>query len=46
MIGRLMCFLRRSHSWRRARKAEDQALKFCQRCGASVAVKKRAKAAV
>lgn len=32
---------RNGHIFRRAHTNEDQALKFCRRCGHSVAVKKR-----
>jgi hypothetical protein len=44
MIRALFCRLR-GHIWRRARKGEDPARKFCTRCGESVALNKRKKEA-
>jgi hypothetical protein len=44
VIGRLLCLIR-PHIWRRARKGEDPARKFCTRCGESVALNKRKKEA-
>ncbi len=40
LMGRIACW-RGLHDFRRAYKAENQSLKFCRRCEATVEVKHR-----
>jgi prophage protein DUF1660 len=40
MIGWILCKLK-GHNFRRARKGQDQSLKYCRRCPASTAIRKR-----
>lgn len=42
LIGSVVCALRGSHDYKRARKHQDAAFKFCCRCGDKLAIRRRA----
>lgn len=42
-MWKVFCFFARGHAWRKARKSEDQSLKYCARCGETAVVNKRKK---